>query len=54
MTVKVNLEMPVRDFKTLSDFLEGMEYEIATNEHPYGALKALFKLVFDVDPSEDS
>ena len=54
MSVKVNLEMKVKDFKVLAEFLEGMEYEIATDEHPYGALRELFKLVFDAEPDDES
>ena len=54
MSVEVNLKMKVRDFKKLSDFLDGHEYEIATSENAYGELKELFKLVFDIEPSEDS
>ena len=51
MSVEVNLKMLVRDFKQLSDFLDTHEYEIATGYDDYGGLKQLFKLVFDVEPS---
>jgi hypothetical protein len=50
MSVEVNLKMPVRDFKQLSDFLDSHEYDIAASIDAYGDLKQLFKLVFDVDP----
>ncbi len=51
---KVNLEMTVREFKNLSDFLEGHEYEIAISQDAYGELKELFEIVFGQSASEDS
>jgi hypothetical protein len=51
MSVEVNLKMKVRDFKQLSDFLGDHEYDIYASINDYGDLKQLFKLVFDVEPS---
>lgn len=51
MSVEVNLKMPVREFKKLSDFLDYHEFQIAAAHDDYGDLKQLFKLVFDVEPS---
>ena len=42
----VNLEMTVKEFKQLADFLEGQEWEIAIGEDAYGYLKPLFEIVF--------
>lgn len=54
MAAKVNLEMSVKCFKKLSEFLDGHEFEIAIEENAYGELRELFVLVFDQEPSEDS
>ena len=54
MAVKVNLEMSVKCYKKLAEFLDGHEYEIATSQDAYGELTDLFIQVFDVEPSEDS
>jgi hypothetical protein len=53
MAAKVNLEMSIKCYKKLADFLEGHEYEIATEENAYGELRELFIHVFDVEPTED-
>lgn len=52
MAAKVNLELSIKCYKKLADFLEGHEYEIAISENAYGELKELFIEVFDQEPSE--
>lgn len=54
MAAKVNLEMSVKCFKKLSEFLDGHEYEIAVGQDAYGELRELFVVVFDTEPTEDS
>ena len=53
MAAIVTLNMSVRSFKKLAEFLDGHEYEIATKADAYGELADLFELVFDQKPSED-
>lgn len=50
MSDKVNLEMSIKSYKKLADFLECHEYQIAVKEDAYGLLAELFELVFDVRP----
>ncbi len=54
MAAKVTLEMSVSNYKKLADFLDGHEYEIATEVDAYAELSELFELVFGKEPSEDS
>jgi len=53
MAAKVTLEMSVRNFKKLADFLEGHECDIAMQIDAYGELSELFELVFGQKPTED-
>lgn len=54
MAAIVRLELSVKCYKKLADFLDGHEYEIATEMDAYGELRELFTAVFDVEPTEDS
>ena len=54
MAAKVTLEMSIRNFKKLAEFLDRHEREIAVQENAYGELAELFELVFDQKASEDS
>ena len=53
MAAKVNIQLSVRDFKKLADFLACHEYQIAINENDYGDLAALFYEVYEHEASED-
>ena len=53
MAAKVNLEMSIKCYEELADFLDKHEYEIAIEENAYGDLAEIFEIVFDVKPSED-
>ena len=53
MKPRVKLELTIPCFKKLAEFLEGHEYEIATEECAYGELRELFVEIFEAEPSED-
>ena len=53
MAAKVNIQLSVRDFKKLTEFLSCHEYQIAINENDYGDLAGLFYEVFEQEASED-
>jgi hypothetical protein len=52
MATKVVLEMPVRGFQKLVDYLDRHEYDIAAKINDFEELKSLFVAVFEQDPSE--
>ena len=54
MAATVKLDMSIKQYKQFADFLDGHEYEIATEQDAYGELRDMFVLVFDVEPSENS
>ncbi len=54
MAALVKLEISVKCFKKLAEFLEAHEYEIAIKQDAYGELRDLFVYVFDAEPSENS
>jgi hypothetical protein len=49
----VKIELPVRDFKKLCDFLESEESNIAYEEEGKGDLAGLFKAVYEVLPKPE-
>lgn len=50
MSAKVILELKIKEFKDLSEFLDEIEYEICEDVDGLGALKSLFVAVFEQDP----
>ena len=53
MAAKVTLEMDIKTFKKLADYLDGHEYDIACSINDFAELTGLFIVVFDQEPSED-
>ena len=46
----VTIEIPVRGFKDLADFLTDHESDIANNINDFGALGELYKSVYEDEP----
>ena len=53
MTSKVTIELSIKDFKSLSDYLNNHEYDIAYSLDDFDDLRGLFVEIFEQEPHED-
>lgn len=52
MAAKVTIELSVRGFKKLADYLSSHEADIAWEENDFGMLRDVFITVFEEEPSK--
>lgn len=51
--MKVKIEMVIKEFKKLTDYLEYHEGDIACEINDFGELRSLYVAIFDDEPRAD-
>ena len=52
MTVKVKLELNIKDYKSMAAFLATHEGDIAHDCNDFGGIRGLYEAVFEVKPEK--
>jgi ferritin-like protein len=53
MAAKVTLELSIKDFKSMADYLERHEGDIAHDFDDFWDIKGLYEAVFEEEPKKD-